>query len=151
MSEEFCFRSGDWFCRFYTAKRIGCFKHWMVTLVADKLRSQWLWERVLELNTLAISAQIVPYNWQPEHLWGRHYTSTLKNMMLIQAGGSVVTISVRSWLLFDTTRCDPFLSGYLLQDPGCKIWSGKLPQWFSYIQLAIDNLTNVSLACLQLG
>jgi len=24
-------------------KKIGCFNHWMVTLVADKLRWQWLW------------------------------------------------------------------------------------------------------------
>ena len=41
-------------CDEYTAKRIGCFKHWMVTLVADKLRRQWLWEII----TLAIDPKL---------------------------------------------------------------------------------------------
>jgi len=44
-------------------------------------------------------------------------------------------------------QTSPSLGDYKLQDPGRKIWSGKLPQWLSYT----INFTNVSLACLQLG
>ena len=54
-------------------------------------------------------------------------------------------------MLFDTSRCDAFLSGYT----NCKILVVRygLGSFLSgcLIQLVIDNLTNVSLVCLQLG
>ena len=45
-----------WVCKgvMSTLLKGGCFKHWMVTLVADKLRRQWLWEII----TLAIDPKL---------------------------------------------------------------------------------------------
>ena len=128
-----------------------------VTLVAEKLRRQCIWEIYMNIRANYIS------NLSPNHsLQLTTWTSVRESLQvhlkimtkLATHRCSVVTISARSngcyCMFFDRSRCDSFLSGYQLQDPGGRygLWrflSGCL------IQLAIHNLTNVSLTCLQLG
>ena len=71
-------------------KKIGCFNHWVVTQVADKLRCQWLWAQITYFTTDNLSiCELVAGTTLP------------KMMLLIKAGDlsqSVVTTSARSWL-----------------------------------------------------
>ena len=75
--------------RFYLCtlqKQVGCFNHSVVTLVADKLERQWLWEvRSWYLKLIAQGNPIgsCPVHlttticWPPsEHLWRSHYKCT---------------------------------------------------------------------------
>ena len=73
-------------------KMIGCFNHWVVTLVADKLRRQWLWDVYLVLEANCISNQTIPYNWQPSNIC--ETTTTLQKY-----DAFVVTLTDVQWLL----------------------------------------------------
>ena len=88
---------------YITAKKDWLFNLWMVTLVADKLRRQWLWE-----VCVGIGANCISYLSPNRTLKLTAWTSVRESLQLHFKNAhkswdshrsSVVTISARSWLL----------------------------------------------------
>ena len=107
---------------------IGCFKHWMVTLVAEKLRRQCIWEIYISIRANYIS------NLSPNH-----------TLQLTTRTSVRKSLQVHLKIMMKLGDSQMF-SGYYI----CKILVGRYGLWSIHsgclIQLAIDNLTNVSLA-----
>ena len=114
-------------------KKIGCFNHWVVTLVArDSGKEKFI--LVLEVNCISNLVQIVPYNWQPsEHLW----VTTKKKKIRFLSWGYYI------YMLFDvhasvTSFNDAWSVVAISTRSSCRR-SGKLPLWLSYAISKIHN------------
>ena len=104
-------------------KKIVCFSHWVVTLVAEKLRRQWLWKAYF-----GIRGQLNVSNLRPNcTLQLKMLKTSVRESLQIHLIKIKVTdfLTDVQWLLH-------------LQDGGCKIVL-ELPLWLSYAISKVHN------------
>ena len=129
----------------YTANKDWLFNHWMVTLVAEKLRKQQLYEKfilVLEANYISnLSPNHTLYNWQPNICEGsRHYTHKLLTSKLFCGYTLSQMFKIMVVIAYSLIHAGAFLSkifsAWLLYH-GCEMSWKLLPSFVMQLQYTL--------------